>query len=123
APVASVTVTLNSSVLTVGQTTQAVATLYDVNGQVLTGRTITWSSTAPSLASVSPSGVVTALVTAEAAGTVVIVATSETKSGNAGLTISAPAAAPVASVTIALTPNAIQKGQTSQSSVTLKDAS
>ena len=52
-PVASITVSLNSSALNMGQSTQAVAVTRDASGSVLTGRTITWSSAAPALATVS----------------------------------------------------------------------
>ena len=47
-PVATVTVTPASSSLTVGQTGQLTATLRDAAGNVLTGRTVTWSSNQPS---------------------------------------------------------------------------
>jgi hypothetical protein len=81
-PVATVTVSLATSALTVGQTTQATATTRDANNVVLTGRTIAWSSDNTTVATVSGTGV----VTAAAAGTARITATSEGKSGNATLT-------------------------------------
>src|SRR5204862_26128 len=82
-PVASVTVTLNSNSLSVGQSTQAVATVKDSSGNTLTGRTITYASSNTSVATVSSTG----LVAAVAAGPAVITATSETVSGSATLTV------------------------------------
>ena len=85
APVSSVSVALNASSLTIGQTTQAVATLRDANGNVLTGRSVSWSSANPGVATVSASG----LVTAVTAGSASIVATSEGKSGSATVSVAA----------------------------------
>jgi len=86
APVASVAVSLSSASLVAGLTTQATATLRDAAGNILTGRTIAWTSSAPSVATVSSTGVVTTLV----AGTAQITATSEGRSGSAMMTVSAP---------------------------------
>jgi hypothetical protein len=86
APVASVSVSLASNNLIVGGSTQATATTRDASNNVLTGRAVTWSSGSATIASVSGSG----LVTAVAAGTTNIVASSEGQSGNASLTVSSP---------------------------------
>jgi hypothetical protein len=83
APVDSVRVTLAATSLNPGQTTQATATTYDSADNVLTGRTISWSSSNTAVATVSGSG----LVTAVALGTSQISATSEGKSGSAALTV------------------------------------
>jgi formylglycine-generating enzyme required for sulfatase activity len=56
----------------------------DVAGNVLTGRTITWSSSATTVAAVNG---VTGLVTAVAVGAATISATSEGKTGTAVLTV------------------------------------
>lgn len=82
-PVASVTVSLTLSSLTTGQTTQATAVTKDASGNVLTGRTIAWSSSNTAVATVTAAGV----VTAAGQGTANITATSETKSGSAQLTV------------------------------------
>jgi uncharacterized protein YjdB len=119
APVATVTVTLNSPSLTTGQSTQAVASMKDVNGNVLTGRAVTWGSSNPAAATVSSTG----LVAAVAAGSAQITATSEGKSGSATITITAAAPAPVATVTVALGTASIAAGQTTPAVATLKDAS
>ena len=81
--VASVTVSLASSTIGVGRTTQATATTRDANGSVVTGRSVTWASDNTSVATVSATGVVRGV----AAGSTNITATSEGKSGSAGVTV------------------------------------
>ncbi len=82
-PVATVSVSPASGTVFVGQTLQLTATPKDANGNALTGRTITWASTATAIASVNGGG----LVTGQATGSATITATSEGKSGNAGVTV------------------------------------
>jgi uncharacterized protein YjdB len=117
-PVATVTVALASSNLTVGQTTQATATTRSANNSVLTGRTIAWTSDNAAVATVSSTGVVTSV----AAGTAQITATSEGKSGSATVTVSAVAAIPVASVSVSLASPSLVAGQTTQATATTRDA-
>jgi len=62
-----------------------VATLKDAAGNTLTGRTVTWSSALPLLASVNGSGLVSGLL----AGIVPITATSEGKNGSSSITVAA----------------------------------
>jgi len=119
APVASVAVTLASPSLTIGATTQATAVVRDAAGTVLTGRTVTWSSANTGVATVSPTGVVTAV----SAGSASIVATSESQTGAATVTVAAPAPAPVATVTLSASSTSVVVGSTLQVTVTLKDAS
>jgi len=83
APVATVTVSPASVSLGVGATQSLTATMRDASGNILTGRTVTWSSSAPLLATVVGSG----LVTGVAVGTASITATSEGQSGSAAVTI------------------------------------
>ena len=115
-PVATVTVNPPSATLTIGLTHQLVATLKDINNNTLTGRAVTWSSGTPTIATVSSTG----LVTAVAAGTAVITATSEGKSGTSSITVTQ---IPVASVSVSLSATPIQVGQTSQATATTFDAS
>lgn len=103
---ASVQVTPASSSLSPGQTAQLTASPRDAQGNALTDRVITWSSTSAAVASVSSSGLVTALTVG---GPVTIVATSEGQDGSAIVTVTPP---PVATVTLApatptLTPGAV----------------
>jgi uncharacterized protein YjdB len=115
-PVATVTLSPASASLTVGTTQQFAATLRDASGNTLTGRTVTWASSAPVVATVTGSG----LVTAAAAGTSTVTAASEGQSATAAITVTA---VPVASVTV--TPSAVSQtvGVSQQLTATLKDAS
>ncbi len=117
APVASVTVTLGSATLNVGQQTQAFAVLMDAQGNALS-RPITWSSLDTAVAKVNASG----LVTSHAGGTVAIMARSEGVSGSASLTVGTPSPSSVASVTLDVPTQDLTAGQQVQSVVTLKDA-
>ena len=81
--VSSVSVTLANASIPAGQTTQATAIVRDASGTILTGRTVTFTSSNTSVATVAATG----LVTAVAEGTSSITATSETKSGVATLTV------------------------------------
>lgn len=92
-PVASVSVTLASGTLVPGATTMATAATRDASGAVVTGRQVTWTSTNSAVATVSGSGQVTAF----AAGTTSISATSEGRVGSAQLVVTEP---PVATVQI-----------------------
>jgi uncharacterized protein YjdB len=114
-PVTAVTVSLASSTIAVGATTQATATTRDANGVILTGRIISWSSDNTSAATVNSIGVVTAV----AAGTANIVATSEGSAGSAPVTV---VAAAVASVSVALASPTIGIGRSTQATATTKDA-
>ena len=119
APVASVSVSIASSTLIVGQTTTASAVTRDASSNVLTGRAIAWSSSNTAVAAVNASGVVTAV----AAGSANIVATSEGISGQAGVTVSPPPPAPVASVSVSLASSTLIVGQTTTASAVTRDAS
>jgi alpha-tubulin suppressor-like RCC1 family protein len=85
--VATVSVSLTSVTLVLGQATQAAAAPRDAHGNVLVGRTVTWTSSATSVATVENSG----LVTAVDVGSATITGTIEGKSGTASLTVSAAA--------------------------------
>jgi uncharacterized protein YjdB len=82
-PVASVTVSPSSASMNVGQTAQLTATTRDANNTVLTGRSVAWSSSNASIATVSASG----LVTGVSAGSATILASSEGKTGSATIAV------------------------------------
>jgi uncharacterized protein YjdB len=82
-PVASVAVTPPSQSLYVGQAARLVATTRDASGASLADRTIAWSSSNASVATVSTSGQVDAI----AQGTATISATSEGRTGAAIITV------------------------------------
>jgi len=119
APVATVTVNLSSTTLSPGQTTQAIAISRDANGNVLTGRSVSWTSLNTAIATVSTSG----LVTAVAGGTATIQATVETKIGATALTVASLApVATVATVSVTLGATSLAPGQTTQATAVARDA-
>jgi uncharacterized protein YjdB len=99
-PVATVEVSPGQADVTIGQSVTLTATPRDARGLPLGGRLVNWTSGAPSVASVSASGVVTGL----AAGTAVIFATSEGRTGSATVNVRQ---IPVTSVTVTPAVNAI----------------
>jgi hypothetical protein len=84
-PVASVEVSPDSASVAVGETVQLTATPRDAEGQPLSGRTVTWATSAPPVATVSSTG----LVTGVGAGTATITATSEGIHGTSSVTVTA----------------------------------
>jgi hypothetical protein len=119
--VASVEVTPASAGVTVGATTQLAATPRAADGTALAGRTVTWATNNPGVATVSQSGLVTGIT----AGTATITATSETKTGSSAITVTEPPPppAPVASVTVAPSSATVERGLTVQLTATARDAS
>ncbi len=69
-----------------GATAQLTASAFDANGNAVAGATFTWESSDEGIATVSSSG----LVTAVANGSATITATSEGQSGMASVTVSGP---------------------------------
>jgi uncharacterized protein YjdB/alpha-tubulin suppressor-like RCC1 family protein len=114
-PVSTVTVTPASAPTTVGATTQLTAVTKDAGGATLTGRTVTWTTSDSTKATVSAAG----LVTGVAVGTATITATSEGKTGTAAVTI---AQAPVATVTVAPATVTVFTNSSTQFAATTKDA-
>ena len=114
-PVATVTVSPIASSVQVAATVQLTATTRDAGGNVLPGRTVTWSSATPGVATVNATG----LVTGVAVGTVTITATSEGKQGTATITVTQP---PVATVTVSPASASLQMGSTVQLTATTRDA-
>ncbi len=86
APVATVTVAPTSATLLIGQTVLLTATPTDAGSVVLVARLVTWASSNPAIATVSATG----LVTAVAPGSPTITATSEGINGTAAVTVSPP---------------------------------
>jgi uncharacterized protein YjdB len=104
-PVGSVTVNPATASLAPAQQLQLTATTFDATGNTLTGRAVSWSSNATGVATISQTG----LVSAVAVGSAVITATSEGKSATAVVTVTPTAPPPpppapqIAKVTV--TPN------------------
>src|SRR2546425_425171 len=114
-PVASVTVSPATASVQVGQTVPLSAIPRDANGNPLAGRTVSWGSSNPAVATVSASG----LVTGVTAGAATLTATSEGKSGTAAITVNT---VPVAAVTVNPATASVQVGQTVQLSAIPRDA-
>ena len=116
-PVASVSVTPSPDTLIVGQQLQLTATPLDASGHALSGRAVTWDDGGGPVATVSSNGRVTAL----AAGTMTVSATSEGKTGTATIVVNA---VPVASVVLSPTTQSVIVGQTTPAfTAVTKDAS
>jgi uncharacterized protein YjdB len=118
-PVFTVTVTPNPASVAVGATVQLTATLKDANGNTLTGRTVAWTTSNASFATVNSSS---GLVTGVAVGSATITATSEGKTGTSAVTVVAGTPVPVATVTVTPNPASVAVGATVQLTATLKDA-
>ena len=112
--VATIAVTLAATSVELGRTTQATAVLRDRANNVLSGRTITWTSANPATASVSAAGVITAL----AVGATSVTATSEGTSGAATLTV---IPRPVNTVAVTLTPASLVSGTNGQATFVARD--
>ena len=85
-PVASVAVAPPTATVDEGEAVQLSATMRDATGTVLTGRVVAWTSSNTAAATVSSSGMVTGV----AQGSATITATSEGRSGTAGITVVTP---------------------------------
>ena len=111
AAVATVTLAAGQTNLEVGQAVQLTVTARDSRGATLTGRSTSYTSSTPTVATVSPTG----LVTGTGAGSTGIVATVEGKTGTLDFTVTAPV--PAASVTVDLASDLILEGTTTEVAV------
>jgi uncharacterized protein YjdB len=115
-PVASLTISPISFQIEIGETKQFAATIKNAHDNILTDRSISWSSSNIAVATVSPFGVVTGI---SAGGPVAITATSEGKSSTAQITV---IKASVASVAITPLNADIIIGESLQFVVTILDS-
>lgn len=106
----SITLTPASSTLSIGQTVDITSAANWSNGTSTTpyDSYLTWSSSAPSVATVNAGGVVTAV----AAGTVTITASLNGVSRTAAITVSASPAAVLTGITMLQSTSSLQVGQT-----------
>ncbi len=116
-PVVSVDVDPALATILVGNTVQLTATAEDAEGEPLPGRTATWASDAPAVATVSAEGVVTGVGT----GSATITATIEGVTGTADVTVAANTE-PVASVEVIPPSATVPVGGTAQLTATARDA-
>jgi uncharacterized protein YjdB len=115
-PVVTVRISTTHRSMLVGEVAQLTAEPLDAGGSVLSDRPITWTSSDASIATVTESG----LVTAVSVGGAIITASSEGKSAVASITVSE---VPVASIAVTPTVSDLVAGQTTQLSVELRSAS
>ncbi len=113
--VSSIAISLGQPAIAPGSSTVATAVLRDATGSTLSGRQVSWSSSASTIASIDGSGNISGI----APGTTVITATSEGKSGSASLTVTQ---VPVATVTLNPAAGYLYVGEQGAFEVTLKDA-
>ncbi|MEO7362335.1 MAG: Ig-like domain-containing protein, partial [Gemmatimonadaceae bacterium] len=113
--VATVTVTLTSNAALAGSTILASAVLRDVAGAIVLGRPVAWTTSDVRVATVSTSG----LVTAVAPGAVTVIATSENKAGSATLAVTVP---PVENVSVSPSAAVLVAGDSQQLIAALRDA-
>jgi uncharacterized protein YjdB len=111
-PVASVTIAPLAEAFVVGDAKQLTATTKDSIGGIL-GRAVTWSSSNPAVATVTPSG---GVVNAVAPGPVTITATSENKTGTLDLVVRQ-----VGSVTVTPSPMTVAAGSAKPLTATVAD--
>jgi len=76
----------SSATLVVGQTVDLEAQPRDASGQSLNGRTVTWSTNRPDVATVTAAGTVAAV----SPGSATITASSEGRTGTAAIVVEAP---------------------------------
>ena len=112
-PVASVTISPESLTLPIGTSKQLKANTWDVAGNRLVQRTVTWSSSAAAVAAVNDTG----LVTAVGGGTAMITATSEGQSATLAVQVDA-----IPSVTVVPDSVTLAPGQQVELVATLRDA-
>jgi uncharacterized protein YjdB len=117
-PVSSVDVSPRRVVLAPGEAIPVSATPRDAEGRALSGRAVRWVSTDPAVATVSGSGRVTAV----AAGSATISATSEGVSGLAEVTVQAAGPAPVARIEVTPTAVVLDQGTARQLTAVVRDA-
>ena len=115
-PVDSIDVSPNALTVTAGLTGQLTATTYDDEGNVLTGRAVSWTSGNGGIASVSEA---TGLVTGVTPGVTWIHATSNGRSDSAQVTV---IPVPVRQVVVSPKPAQVQQGATLQLSASTRDS-
>jgi hypothetical protein len=97
AVVTTVSVTASPTQITVGGTAQASAIVKDQNGNALSGKTVSWTSLQPAIATVNPTS---GLITGVSAGTATIQGTAEGVSGTATVVVIAAVSACNTGITV-----------------------
>lgn len=116
-PVAT-SITLSATSLSfssLGETSQLTATVKDQNGATMSGASVTWATSAASVATVSSSG----LVTSVADGTATITATSGSASGTAEITVNQVSV--LATLELSGPADSVQVNDSAQFTATVRD--
>ncbi|HET8633654.1 MAG TPA: Ig-like domain-containing protein [Gemmatimonadales bacterium] len=116
--VAAVAISPDSANLVVGESLPLTAHALSADSTELAGRTITWSSSNSTVASVTSGGKVTGL----AKGSATVIATSEGKSARATIIVTAAPLVPVDSVALSPSTVQVETGDSTKLSVTLRAA-
>jgi formylglycine-generating enzyme required for sulfatase activity len=111
----TITVSLSANTIQVGQTAGTMVRGTDQFGAPIATGAVTWSSSIPTVATVSASGSITALAPGETS----VIATSGSVTGQAALTV---IPVPVASVTVSPATASVVIGATQQLTATMLDA-
>lgn len=82
-PIASITLSPTVDTILIGESLQLVPTMRDASNNIVTGRTVTWTTSNPTIATVSNSG----LVTGVDDGTVTITASVDNRSASANIRV------------------------------------
>jgi uncharacterized protein YjdB len=115
-PVANVSITpAGSQTVSQGLTLQLAATMRDNTGAVLVGRTVSWTTSNASIATVSSTG----LVTGASLGVVQITAECEGVTSSVTVTVQPR---PIATVALAPNPGSVRMGALMQLALDLRDA-
>src|SRR6185503_17791650 len=117
--VTTVSVSPASASIGVGATSALQATVKDQNGNVMSGQTVTWSTSNAGVATVNSNGVVSGI----AAGSATSTANASGVSGTSAITVTAAPPPPpvVTTVTVAPTSASIVAGATTTLQATVKD--
>ena len=117
--VTTVTVSPPSASIVAGGTVSLQATVKDQNGNVMSGQSVSWSTSNAAAAIVGSSGIVTGV----AAGSATITATSSGKTGTSSVTVTAapPPAPVVTAVTVSPSSASVVAGATVTLQATVKD--
>jgi len=119
ASVNSIELSPATSDVVLGKTTKLTATPRDASGNALSGRSVSWTSSNASVASVDGTG----LVTGVAAGLATITAASEGKSATANITVKQDTpVVPVASVSVVAGPDTVEAWDPTAMKATPRDA-
>ena len=114
--ISTVSVTAPATQVQAGQTLQLTATVRDQNGNPMSGQAVTWSSSDQAVATVSGTG----LVTAVAAGTARVTASSGGASGFLDITVT-PAPPVATTITVTAAATEVQVGATVQLTAQVRD--